>query len=163
MPYRILVMKYLKVFFFICSLVISRVANAETYYVNTEVLNLRSCEGTDCKILGKLTSGEAVELLEDKGEWVKVETDKGAGFVIKRSLTTYSPDISTDESMSISNIIILVFIVWIALFFYLLPSRIAANNKNANKIYRVNLFLGWIPIIWLILFVAALIGESKEE
>ncbi len=161
MSYGILVMKYLKIFLFVCALAISGVANAETYYVNTEVLNLRSCEGTDCKILGKLTSGEAVELLEDKGEWVKVETDKGAGFVIKRSLTTYSSDTATGEV--VFNMVVLLIIVWIALFFYLLPSRIAANNKNANKIYRVNLFLGWIPIIWLILFVAALIGESKEE
>ena len=161
MSYRILAMKYLKVFLFLCALAISGNAFAETYYVNTEVLNLRSCEGTDCKILGKLTSGESVELLEDKGEWVKVQTDKGEGFVIKRSLTTQSYGSSIGEV--IFSIILIVIIAWIALFFYLLPSKIAANNKNANKIYRVNLFLGWIPIIWLILFVAALIGESREE
>lgn len=154
-------MKYLKIFLLLCALAISGNAFAETYYVNTEVLNLRSCEGTDCKILGKLTSGESVELLEDKGEWVKVQTDKGEGFVIKRSLTTQSSGSSIGEV--IFNIILLVIIAWIALFFYLLPARLAANNKNANKIYRVNLFLGWIPIIWLILFVAALIGESREE
>ena len=154
-------MKYLKIFLFLCALVVSGNAFAETYYVNTEVLNLRSCEGTDCKILGKLTSGESVELLEDKGEWVKVQTDKGEGFVIKRSLTTQSSGSSIGEV--IFSIILLVIIAWIALFFYLLPARLAANNKNANKIYRVNLFLGWIPIIWLILFVAALIGESREE
>ena len=50
--------------FFCLLLFICNLANAETYYVNTEVLNLRSCEGTDCKILGKLTSGESVELLK---------------------------------------------------------------------------------------------------
>lgn len=154
-------MKYLKVFLFLCALAISGNAFAETYYVNTEVLNLRSCEGTDCKILGKLTSGEAVELLEDKGEWVKVQTDKGEGFVIKRSLTTESSDTGIGEI--VLNIVFLGVILWIVIFIYLLPSRLAANNKNANKIYKVNLFLGWIPIIWLILFVAALIGESKDN
>lgn len=154
-------MKYFKIFLFICALVNSGAANAEIYYVNTEVLNLRSCEGTDCKILGKLTSGEAVELLEDKGEWAKVGTDKGEGFVIKRSLKAENRGSGIAEA--IFSIVLLIIVVWIALFFYLLPSRVAANNRNANKIYKVNLFLGWIPIIWLILFVAALIGESREE
>lgn len=154
-------MYYLKLIFFCLTLFVCNLAHAETYYVNTEVLNLRSCEGTDCKILGKLTSGEAVELLEDKGEWVKVQTDIGEGFVIKRSLTTETQGTSVGEI--IFSILLFILFVWIALFFYLLPARIATNNKNADKIYRVNLFLGWIPIIWLILFVAALIGESREE
>lgn len=154
-------MHFLKLIFCCLTLLVCNTANAETYYVNTEVLNLRSCEGTDCKILGKLTSGESVELLEDKGEWVKVKTDKGEGFVIKRSLTTESSSIGIGEL--VLNIALLCVILWIVIFIYLLPARIAANNKNANKIYYVNLFLGWIPIIWLILFVAALIGESRDE
>lgn len=154
-------MHHLKLIFFCLLLFICNLANAETYYVNTEVLNLRSCEGTDCKILGKLTFGESVELLKDKGEWVKVKTDKGEGFVIKRSLTTESSDTGIGEI--VLNIVFLGVILWIVIFIYLLPSRLAANNKNANKIYKVNLFLGWIPIIWLILFVAALIGESKDN
>ena len=64
-------MHFLKLIFFCLTLLVCNSANAETYYVNTEVLNLRSCEGTDCKILGKLTSGETVELLEDKGIPIK--------------------------------------------------------------------------------------------
>lgn len=154
-------MKHIKIILFLLALAISGSAYAETYYVNTEVLNLRSCEGTNCKILGKLTSGEAVELLEDKGEWVKVQTKKGEGFVIRRSLTTENQGFSTGEI--IFGIVLLVIIAWIAILLYLLPSRIAANNRNANKIYMVNLFLGWIPIIWLILLAAALIGESRED
>ncbi len=144
---------------FLLFLMFSSVAHAETYYVNTEVLNLRSCEGTKCEILGKLTSGEAVEVIKDNGEWVKVQTDKGDGFVIKRSLTT--------ESSGVVDIVVGVFILalvlWIVWFFYFLPSRIAAGNKNANKVYRVNLLLGWIPIIWLLLLFAALIGENKDD
>ena len=45
----------------------------------------------------------------------------------------------------------------------MLPAKIAKNNKNANKIYMTNLFLGWIPLIWLIVLICALTGEAKEE
>ena len=124
---------------FLLFLMFCSFAHAETYYVNTEVLNLRSCEGTHCEILGKLTSGEVVEVIKDNGEWVKVQTEKGVG------------------------VFILALVLWIVWFFYFLPSRIAAGNKNANKVYRVNLLLGWIPIIWLLLLFAALIGENRED
>ena len=152
-------MKYLQILILSLILFCSRFANAETYYVNTEVLNLRSCEGTKCEILGKLTSGEAVEVIKDNGEWVKVQTNKGEGFVIKRSLTTQSSGIGE----IIVGVFILALVLWIVWFFYFLPSRIAAGNKNANKVYRVNLLLGWIPIIWLLVLFAALIGENKED
>ena len=144
---------------FLLFLMFCSIAHAETYYVNTEVLNLRSCEGTHCEILGKLTSGEAVEVIKDNGEWVKVQTEKGDGFVIKRSLTTESSGI-VDIAV---GVFILALVLWIVWFFYFLPSRIAAGNKNANKVYRVNLLLGWIPIIWLLLLFAALIGENRED
>lgn len=144
---------------FLLFLMFSSVAHAETYYVNTEVLNLRSCEGTKCEILGKLTSGEAVEVIKDNGEWVKVQTDKGDGFVIKRSLTTQNSGIGE----IIVGVFILALVLWIVWFFYFLPSRIADGNKNANKVYKVNLLLGWIPIIWLLLLFAALIGENRED
>lgn len=144
---------------FLLFLMFISIAHAETYYVNTEVLNLRSCEGTKCEILGKLTSGEAVKVIKDNGEWVKVQTDKGDGFVIKRSLTTQSSGIGE----IIVGVFILALVLWIVLFFYFLPSRIAAGNKNANKVYKVNLLLGWIPIIWLLLLFAALIGENREN
>ena len=155
-------MKYLQILILSLILFCSRFANAETYYVNTEVLNLRSCEGTHCEILGKLTSGDVVEVLNDKGEWVNVRTDKGEGFVIKRSLTTESYSVGGIVDIVVGAVII-VFILWLVWFFYFLPSRIASGNKNADKVYRVNLLLGWIPIIWLLILFAALIGENKED
>ena len=152
-------MKYLHILLLFLTLFCSRLVGAETYYVNTEVLNLRSCEGTHCEILGKLTSGEVVEVINDNGEWVEVQTDKGGGFVIKRSLTTNNFGIGD----IIIGVIVIAFTLLIAWFFYFLPSRVAAGNKNANKIYQVNLLLGWIPVIWLLLLFAALIGESVED
>ena len=84
----------------------------------------------------------------------QIKTEKGSGYVIKKSLS---------EDNTIFSVVILVLILWLVFFIYMLPSKIAANNKNASKIYKVNLFLGWIPVIWLILLLAALIGESKES
>ena len=68
--------------------------------------------------------------LKDKGEWVKVKTDKGEGFVIKRSLTTESSDTGIGEI--VLNIVFLGVILWIVIFIYLLPSRLAANNKKCQ-------------------------------
>ncbi len=154
-------MKIFKLILFLLTLSICNFARAETYYVNTEVLNLRSCAGTDCKILDKLTSGSVVDVVEDKGEWVKVKTDKSEGFVIKRSLTNESAETGIGEI--IFSVVLLVIFIFVAWFIYMLPARLAANNKNADKIYGVNLFFGWFPGIWPILLVAALIGESREN
>lgn len=146
-------MRCLKYVFFFLILFFCKLAFAETYYVNTPVLNLRSCEGTNCKILGKLASGDSVNIVEDKGEWVKVQTDKGEGFVVKRSL-------KASNGISSTAMWILLTILLIAWF---LPSVIASNNTNHRKIFWVNLFLGWIPIIWLILLIAALVGEKRKS
>lgn len=147
-------MKHLKLIVFLLLIAICRTANAESYIVDTPVLNVRSCAGTNCKIIGKLTEGDAVNSIQDHGEWVEIEINNTSGYVIKKAL---------NEDNTIISVIILVFVLWFVFFIYMLPSKIAANNKNANKIYKVNLFLGWIPVIWLILLLAALVGENKED
>lgn len=151
-------MKYLKLIAFLLVITICRTANAESYTVDTPVLNVRSCAGTNCKIIGKLTKGDAVNSIQDHGEWIEIETENGSGYVIKKAL-------ADDASiLSVIGVFILIILgLWFLFFMYFLPSRVAADNKNANKIYHVNLFLGWIPVIWLILLLAALIGESKED
>ena len=92
--------------------------------------------------------------IQDYGEWIEIETENGLGYVIKRAL-------NKDNTMV--SVVILMFICLLLFFIYMLPARIASNNKNASKIYIVNLILGWIPAIWLILLLAALIGERKEN
>lgn len=133
---------------------IAKIAYAETYTVDTPVLNIRSCAGTNCKIVGKLTEGDTVNSIQDYGDWIKIELNTGSGYVIKKALS---------KNNTVISVIILAFVLWLVLFIYMLPSKIAANNKNANKIYKVNLFLGWIPVIWLILLLAALVGEDKKD
>lgn len=147
-------MKLLKLIFFFVSLFICNFAYAETYYVNTEVLNLRSCAGTNCKILGKLTSGEAIEVLENSGEWVKVQTDKGEGFVIKKSITK--------DSDSISGFFVL-FVLIVLGYIWFLPTVISSTHTNHRKIFWLNLIIGWIPLIWLILLIVAITGDRRID
>lgn len=147
-------MKYLKLIVFLLIITIAETANATSYVVDTPILNVRSCAGTNCKIIGKLTQGDAVNSIQDYGEWIEIETENGSGYVIKRALK---------KDNTIVSVIILMFICLLLFFIYMLPARIASNNKNASKIYIVNLILGWIPAIWLILLLAALIGERKEN
>ena len=146
-------MKYLKLIVFLLIIAIGGTASAASY-VDTPILNVRSCAGTNCKIIGKLTQGDTVNSIQDYGEWIEIETENGSGYVIKRALK---------KDNTIVSVIILMFICLLLFFIYMLPAKIASNNKNASKIYIVNLILGWIPAIWLILLLAALIGERKEN
>ena len=146
--------KYLKLVAFLLLILTSQKVNAESYIVDTPVLNVRSCAGTNCKIIGKLVEGDSVVSIKDDGEWVEIKTENGSGYVIKKALS---------EDNTIISVIVLVFVLWLVFFIYMLPAKIAASNKNASKIYKVNLFLGWIPVTWVVLLLAALIGESKED
>ena len=147
-------MKYLKLVAFLLLILTSQKVNAESYIVDTPVLNVRSCAGTNCKIIVKLVEGDSVVSIKDDGEWVEIKTENGSGYVIKKALS---------EDNTIISVIVLVFVLWLVFFIYMLPAKIAASNKNASKIYKVNLFLGWIPVIWVVLLLAALIGENKED
>lgn len=147
-------MKMIKLIFFFITMFACNLAYADTYYVNTEVLNLRSCASTNCKILGKLTSGEAIEVLENSGEWVKVQTDKGEGFVIKKSITK--------DSDSSSGIFVL-FVLIILGYVWFLPTIVSSTHTNHRKIFWLNLIIGWIPLIWIILLIVAITGERKDD
>ena len=147
-------MKYLKLIIFLLIIVVAQITNAGSYVVDTPVLNIRSCAGTNCKIIGKLLEGKTVEVIQDNGEWVEIKTENGSGYVIKNALS---------EDNTAVSVIIFIVVLWLVFFIYMLPAKIASDNKNADKIYKVNLFLGWVPVIWLVLLLAALIGESRED
>lgn len=144
------------------TLMIPMVVNAANYVVDVPVLNFRSCAGTNCQIIGKLSKGEIVDYIEDYGEWAKIKANEKTGFVIKKALTEDYSDTFEIIPFVLYTMLFLAGIA-LAIFIYMLPARLAANNKNANKIFVLNIFLGWIPVIWLILFACALIGEEKEK
>ena len=155
-------MKYLKLIIFAFTLFICNIANADTLYVNTPVLNLRSCPSTNCEIVGKLISGESIYVEEYQGEWVKVQTDIGSGYVVKRLLIDNLSSSNNETNLFIS-LIILILVLWIAWFFYMLPAKLARHNKNADRMYKVNLFLGWVPGVWIVLLIVALVGERVDQ
>lgn len=80
-------MKYLKLVAFLLLILTSQKVNAESYIVDTPVLNVRSCAGTNCKIIGKLVEGDSVVSIKDDGEWVEIKTENGSGYVIKKALS----------------------------------------------------------------------------
>lgn len=53
-------------------------------------------------------------------------------------------------------------IIGILLAIYFFPTICAKGNDNEDKIFAVNLFLGWFPVVWIILLLAALIGDRKK-
>lgn len=92
----------------------------------------------------------------------RISTENGQGYVIKRALSKETSNIVSLFS-GLGSFIFIGLIICFFIFIYLLPSKVAANNKNADKVFWVNLFLGWIPFIWLILLLAALLGDSRED
>lgn len=48
------------------------------------------------------------------------------------------------------------------IFFYFLPSIIAAKKENATAIFAANLLLGWTGLGWVLCFIWSLTGNKKE-
>lgn len=107
-------MRYLKLIVFFLTITVCRTTYAESYIVDTPVLNVRSCAGTNCKIIGKLTEGDVVNSIQDHGEWFEIETENGSGYVIKEVLS---------EDNTITSIVMLVFVLWLLFFIYMLPAK----------------------------------------
>lgn len=63
-----------------------RSSYADSYLVNTSVLNLRTCASINCRIKGKLLAGDTVQVEEQYDSWSKVSTKYGAGYVVSRSI-----------------------------------------------------------------------------
>lgn len=149
-------------------------ANADSAVVNTKMVNVRACAGMQCEVIGQLEMGENVIKLSNNGNWVKIEysDDDKTGYVINRSLTiTTSEDMKTlaeasyefaDFLGSLLGIIVIISGLAIGLLILFAPSIIARGNKNGRAVFWVNLLLFWIPLVWLVLLFAALIGEKKE-
>lgn len=65
--------------------------------------------------------------------------------------------------MSEETIFVLLTItaIIIILILYFVPTFCAKDTVYYKKILILNIFLGWCPIIWLILLVCSIIGTKK--
>lgn len=68
-------------------------AEAETRYVSDKIaITLRRGPGTEYKILKSLSTGSAVEFLEEQEDYLKVRTNDGSeGYVLKQYISTALP------------------------------------------------------------------------
>ena len=48
-----------------------------------------------------------------------------------------------------------------AILVWFIPIICAKGNENENKIFWLTLCLGYIPPIWVVLLLAALLGKKK--
>lgn len=69
-----------------------------SHIVDTDILNLRNCASTNCHIIAKLSLGEGVWLQETKGEWAKIRSEKGEGFVANKFLIKNKDKVSYNQN-----------------------------------------------------------------
>lgn len=69
-------------------------------------LNVRKEAGTDSKVIGKMTNHDACEILEKKGDWVKVSSGKVKGYVKSEYLVTgeEAETIAKDEMITVATV-----------------------------------------------------------
>ena len=54
--------------------------------------------------------------------------------------------------------IAVVFMMYV--LFWWTPFMCAQQNKNKKQIFWLTIFLGWIPLVWFGLLLAALLGDK---
>ena len=122
-------MKFLKCLVLFVSLFYVSEVKAEAYIVDTPVLNVRSCASTNCKIIGKIKSGEHVNSIKDHGEWIEIEREKGTGFVIKNALV---------EDLAAGIDILCVIAVILAIFEGTFLSLSYSSQEKSNLAFLPN-------------------------
>jgi len=122
-----------KLIVFLFFLFYGSICYAETYTVNTSVLNLRSCASTDCSIKAKLLLGETVEIENRYGSWAKISTVKGSGYVVSRSLIIKNEETSDDDNTNLIILITLVILILIGGIW----RQIVITKKNRELIQTV--------------------------
>ena len=60
------------------------------------------------------------------------------------------------------NNIFLLFLWFIAVLLYLIPSFVGWNKKNINSIFTLNILLGWTFIGWVVALVWAVSNDNEK-
>lgn len=78
----------------------------QTGTVSASVLNLRNNPGTSSKVIGSMTRGDKLSILESSGDWLKVKTSEGdTGWAFSRyiALSKDSDENTSDRQSDIST------------------------------------------------------------
>ena len=62
-----------------------------TQYVNVNSLNIRATNSTQAEIIGKLSKGQSVEVIEVSEAWTKITVNGKTGYVATRYLIAEKP------------------------------------------------------------------------
>ena len=76
-----------------------------TKYVNASSLNVRSGPSTNNSVIGKLSSGDKVEVISTSNGWSKIKYNGQTGYVSSKYLSSTASDSSTSTSSSASKVI----------------------------------------------------------
>ena len=76
-----------------------------TKYVNASSLNFRSGPSTTYSVIGKLSSGDKVEVISTSNGWSKIKYNGQTGYVSSQYLSSTASDSSTSTSSSASKVI----------------------------------------------------------
>lgn len=72
----------------------------QTGTVSVSVLNLRSNPGTSSKVIGSMTRGDKLSIIDNSGDWLKVQTSDGeTGWAYSPYITVSSSKDSDDSSL----------------------------------------------------------------
>ena len=74
-------------------------------YVNASSLNVRSGPSTNNSVIGKLSSGDKVEVISTSNGWSKIKYNGQTGYVSSQYLSSTASDSSTSTSSSASKVI----------------------------------------------------------
>ncbi len=74
-----------------------------TKYVNASSLNFRSGPSTSYSVIGKLSSGDKVEVISTSNGWSKIKYDGKTGYVSSKYLSSSAPESSTTTTKYVNT------------------------------------------------------------
>lgn len=71
--------------------------------VSTPVLNVRSSSSLDASIVGKLNQGDTIEVIEQKGDWLKITLQEREGWIANWLVKEVNHQLSNQPKITILN------------------------------------------------------------
>lgn len=116
----------------------SNVELNEPYYITASTLNVREGDGTNYKVIYKLSKGDEVTIMNKFDKWVEIQSEKGRGFVSKKFIS------STNSGDNNFNSIIIYILVGISVLALVLNFS-SSNSSSSNGTTKPSKIPGYDP------------------